>query len=205
MTGNRAVSAGAAVAAGLLIASCSTSGPDPSEPSTSSTVASSPTTTGAEVTTDPAELAAEQAVALVPTYVQTIDELYEDPSRPLDDVYAVAVASEATAEATAIQAFRAQGYQQAGRSQVVTATAGPVDLTNDPNAAPEPLLPTVTVTACIDVSQVQATDAGGTSVVAPDRPPYLIQQLMIVNIDYPDAGSWRVTEAPNQQAQSCDG
>ena len=50
-------------------------------------------------TADPAEDARSQAVALVPTYLRTIDDLYLDPSRPLDDIYEVAVDSEATAQA----------------------------------------------------------------------------------------------------------
>jgi hypothetical protein len=142
---------------------------------------------------------------LVPTYLGTIDDLYLDPSRPLDDLYEVAVTPEATAEATAIGTFRSRGYRQAGRSRLVTATADSVDLTTDPAASPSPTLPTVAVTACVDVSQVQATDASGRSVIPADRPRYLVARLTVVNPRYPDASSWRVSEAPNRQAQSCDG
>jgi hypothetical protein len=117
----------------------------------------------------------------------------------------VAVTPEATAQATAIGTFRSQGFRQVGRSELVTATAESVDLTSDPAASPSPIFPTVVVTACLDVSQVQATDASGNSVVPADRPRYLIARLTVVNPDYPDASSWRVSEAPNRQAQSCDG
>ncbi|WP_254781868.1 hypothetical protein [Modestobacter sp. DSM 44400] len=158
-----------------------------------------------ESSTDPAEGAKVQAVGLIPTYLRTIDDLYLEPSRSLDDIYDVAVAPEATAEATAIETFRAQGYRQVGRSQLVTTSASSVDLTNDPAASPSPVLPNVVVTACVDVSQVQAIDQSGTSVVPPDRPRYLVQRLTVVNTNYPDATSWRVSAAPNAQAQSCDG
>lgn len=154
---------------------------------------------------EPVQDAQSQAVALVPTYLGTIDDLYLDPSRPLDDLYEVAVTPEATAEATAIGTFRSQGYRQAGRSRLVTATADSVDLTTDPAASPSPALPTVVVTACVDVSHVQATDASGRSVIPSDRPSYLVARLKVVNPRYPDASSWRVSEAPNRQAQSCDG
>jgi len=155
-------------------------------------------------TADPAQDAQSHAVALVPTYIQTIDDLYLDSSRPLDDIHEVAVAPEATAEATAIGTFRSQGYRQLGRMQLVTASADGVDLETDPAGTPSPILPTVVVTACIDVSLVQAIDKSGDSVVAAGRPRYLISHLTVVNPKYPDASSWRVSEAANRQAQSCD-
>ena len=192
----------AAVAAVLTVSGCSSSG-DGSSAAPTSTTSGSPSS-AAPSTTDPSSDAEAQAVALVPNYLGTIDDLYLDPSRPLDDLYEVAVTPEATAQATAIGTFRSQGFQQIGRSQLVTATAESVDLTPDPAASPSPTLPTVVVTACVDVSQVQATDASGTSVIPADRPRYLVATLTVVNPNYLDASSWRVSEAPNRQAQSCD-
>ena len=139
-------------------------------------------------TPSPAEEAQELAVALVPDYLETIDDLYLDPSLPLDGIHQVAVAPEATAQATAIGKFRSQGYRQTGRSQLVTASAVSVDLSNRPAASPSPVFPTVVVTACVDVSEVGAVDATGQSIVPPDRPRYLIQQLTAVNPHYPDTG-----------------
>lgn len=200
----RAAAAALAVVLGLGVAACSGS-PGTSAASSTSASSSAPSSSAPESSTDPTEEAKSQAVALIPTYLRTIDDLYLDSTRSLDDIYDVAVAPEATAEATAIGAFRSQGYRQVGRSELVTASASSVDLTNDPAASPSPVLPSVVVTACVDVSQVQATDQSGMSVVAPDRPRYLIQRLTVVNTDYPDASSWRVSAAPNTQAQSCDG
>lgn len=203
MVGRRAAAA-AAVALGLTVSSCSSSGDTSSTAPTSAT--SGPSSSSAAPTTaDPSQDAQSQAVALVPTYLRTIDDLYLDPSRPLDDLYEVAVPPEATAEATAIGTFRSQGYRQVGRSQLVTASADSVDLATDPAASPSASLPTVVVTACVDVSQVQATDASGNSIIPADRPRYLVARLTVVNPHYPDASSWRVSEAPNRQAQSCDG
>jgi hypothetical protein len=193
----------AAVAAVLTVSGCSSSGDGSSTAPTST--ASGSSSSAAPSTTDPSSDAVAQAVAFVPAYLGTIDDLYLDPSRPIDDLYEVAVTPEATTQATAIGTFRSQGYRQVGRSQLVTATAESVDLTTDPAASPSPTLPTVVVTACVDVSQVQATDASGTSVIPADRPRYLVARLTVVNPNYPDASSWRVSEAPNRQAQSCDG
>jgi hypothetical protein len=199
----RAAVAAAAVAVVFTVSSCSSTG-DASSTAPTST-ASVTSSSAAPTTTDPSDDARSQAVALVPTYVRTIDDLYLDPSRPLDDIYEVAVAPEATAQATAIGTFRSQGLRQVGRSQLVTATAESVDLTTDPAASPSPTLPTVVVTACVDVSEVQATNASGNSVIPADRPRYLISRLTVVNPNYPDPSAWKVSEAPNRQAQSCDG
>ncbi|WP_233488934.1 hypothetical protein [Blastococcus sp. TF02-09] len=194
----------AAVVAVLTISGCSSSGGGASTAPTRTTTPG-PSSSAAPSATDPADEARAQAVEFLPTYVQTIDDLYLDPTRPLDDLYEVAVAPEATNQATAIGTFRSQGYRQVGRSELVTATADSVDLTTDSAASPSSAAPTVVVTACVDVEQVQATDASGTSVVPADRPRYLVARLTVVNPDYPDASGWRVSEAPNRQAQSCDG
>ena len=204
VTATRARAAALAVLLASGVAACSSS-PEPSTAPSPPTTSSPAASTAATTSTDPGGEAEAQALALVPTYFQVIDDLYLDPSRSLDDVYRVAVAPEATSEATAIQTFRSQGYRQAGRAQLVRTAVSSADLTGDDAASPAPVLPTVIVTACVDLSQVQATDANGVSVVPADRPRYLIAQVSVVNIDYPDSASWRVSAAPNTQAQSCDG
>lgn len=197
--------AGAAAALLALTASGCSSSSDPGSSSSPTSGTSTPQTSSSSPTTSsPAEEAQAAAVELVPEYLRTIDDLYLDPSLPLDGIYQVAVAPEATAQATAIGKFRSQGYRQTGRSQLVTASAASVDLSNTPAASPSPVFPTIVVTACVDVSQVDAVDATGQSIVPPDRPRYLVQQLTVVNPDYPDTSSWRVSEAPNRQAESCD-
>ena len=198
-----AVGAAAALVA-LMVSGCSSSSdPAPSSSPTSGT-STSQTSSTSPTTPSPTEEAQALAVALVPDYLGTIDDLYLDPSLPLDEIYQVAVAPEATAQATAIGKFRSLGYRQTGRSQLVTASAVSVDLSSSPAASPSPVFPTVVVTACVDVGQVDAVDASGTSVVPSGRPRYLIHQLTVVNPNYPDTSSWQVSEAPNRQAQSCD-
>jgi hypothetical protein len=201
----RTATAGAAAMLLALTASgCSSSSDAGPWSSPTSGTPTSETSSPSPTTSSPTEEAQAAAVALVPDYLETIDDLYLDPSLHLDEIYQVAVAPEATAQATAIGKFRSQGYRQTGRSQLVNASAVSVDLSSSPAASPSPVFPTVVVTACVDVSQVGAVDATGQSIVPSDRPRYLIQQLTVVNPDYPDTSSWRVSEAPNRQAQSCD-
>jgi hypothetical protein len=200
----RATAGVAAVILALTASGCSSSSDPGSSSSPTSGTSTSQTSSPLSATPSPFEEAQALAVALVPDYLGTIDDLYLDSSLPLDGIYQVAVAPEATAQATAIGKFRSQGYRQSGRSQLVTVSAASTDLSNSPAASPSPVLPTVVVTACVDVGQVDAIDASGTSIVPPGRPRYLIQQLTVVNPNYPDTSSWRVSAAPNRQAQSCD-
>jgi hypothetical protein len=200
----RATATAAAVVLGLTGSACSSSGGASSTAPTSST-SSPPSSSAVPTTASPSQDAQSQAVALVPTYLGTIDDLYLDPSRALDDIYQIAVAPDAVAEATAIGKFRAQGYRQTGRMQLVSASAGSVDLMNSPAASLSPVLPSVVVIACVDVSQVGAVDATGQSIVPSDRPRYLVEQLTVVNPHYPDPSSWRVSTASNRQERSCGG
>jgi hypothetical protein len=200
----RATATATAVVLGFTLSGCSSSS-DASSTARTSATSSPPASSAAPTTADPSQDAQSQAVAFVPTYLGTIDDLYLDPSRALDEIYQVAVAPDAVTEATAIGKFRAQGYRQTGRVQLVSASAGSVDLTNSPAASPSPVLPTVVVTACVDVSQVGAVDATGQSIVPADRPRYLIEQLTVVNPHYPDPSSWRVSTASNRQERSCGG
>jgi hypothetical protein len=112
----RATAAAGALAVALAAAGCSSSGNSVSSKSGSAR-SNSPSTSAALATTKPTDDAHAQAVAFVPTYLRVIDDLHLDPSRPLDDIYRVAVAPEAIAEATAIGRLRSRGYNRsAGRS-----------------------------------------------------------------------------------------
>ena len=187
---------------GLAVSACSSS-PDPSKASASTTPFRSATATATEP--DAQQTARTQVIAFIPAYLRMIDDLHSDANRPLDDIYQVATTPEANTEATAIGKFRAQGYRQTGQSRLVAASADRVSLGTNASASPSPSTPTVVVTACVDVSHVDAVDSSGHSVVTPGRPGYLVEELTVVNPHYPDAASWRVSEAPNRQAQSCSG
>src|SRR3954447_13749487 len=132
--------AGASALAIILVsgvAACSTSTATSAAPSTRAT-SNAPSSSAANSSVAPSEASAAQAVALIPTYLQVIDDLYLESSRSLDDVYEVAVAPEATSEANAIGTFRTQEYRQVGRAQLVTSSVSSVDLTTDPTASPSP-------------------------------------------------------------------
>lgn len=196
-------------AALVVVTGCSSSGggkptdsPTSSLPSTSSSTSDSPTISSPPA--DPIKVAVTQAEAFVPTYLAELDKLYLDPTKPLNDIYQVATGDEARTEIVGIGKFRSQNYRQTGRSVLAHVTAGKVDLANDPKANP-PKFPSVSIIACVDVSGVGALDAKGKSIVPANRKKYLISTLTIVNIKYPSSAAWRVSAAPNKQADSCSG
>lgn len=196
--------AATAAAIGILtVAGCASSSGPSSTGTPNATTLTPSARTSVPQSSNPSQEAQARVLAFVPTYLRTVDDLYLDQSRPLDDIYQVAVAPDASTEATAIGKFRAQGYRQMGRTRLVSASAQSVDLTSDPSASPSPSPPHFVVTACVDVGQVTAVDASGRSLVPPGRPRYLIERLTVVNASYPDPASWRVSEAPNTQAQTC--
>jgi hypothetical protein len=198
----RATATAAAAVLGLAVSACSSSGNASSTAPTSAT--SSASSSAAPTTANRSQEAQSEAVAFVSNYLGMIDDLRLDPSRPLDDIYQVAVAPEATAQASAIGELRSHDYRQTGRSRLVTAAVEGAPGNSDAAAAPPGLL-TVVVSACVDVTGVGAVDAAGQSVVPPGRPGFLIAQLTMVNPRQIDASSWRVSEAVNRQAQSCSG
>jgi hypothetical protein len=176
----------------------------PTSPTTDPSSSTDPPTT-APPQTSPAAVASAQAVALVPTYLKTLDDLAVDPTLSLNRLHDVTVSPEFTIQVAGIAKFRAKGYRQVGQVELVKTTVSQVSLENRPTASPSPQWPTVGVTACVDVSRVEAHDANGKSVVQPGRPDFLIERLTVTNRRYPDPTGWRVSHAPNKQAASCDG
>lgn len=153
----------------------------------------------------PTDLAKVQALAIVPVYLETIDELYNDPKVPLNNLYNVSAQPDALVELKAIGLSRSYGNRQSGRVKLVRARVTGVNLTNMPKAKPHPVFPTVSVVACIDVSGVRGVGPTGRSLVPANRPRYQIEQLTVLNLSYPRAAGWRVSNSPNKQANSCDG
>ena len=154
--------------------------------------------------TDANSIAARQATAFVPTYLAGLDKLYSDPTDSINDIYLVAVQPEATNEALGIAKYRASNYRQSGSQHLITVSGPSVHMSGLGGNSGNASYPTVQLTACVDVSAVTVTDAQGERVGNPDKPTYLIESLTIVNINYPAAAGWRVSDAPNRPASACD-
>jgi PBP1b-binding outer membrane lipoprotein LpoB len=98
---------------------------------------SSPATTTPSATPpSPTDLAKVQALAMVPVYLKTIDELYNDSRIPLNNLYDVSAQPDALVELKAIGLSRSNGNRQSGTVTLVRATVNGVDLNNRPKAKP---------------------------------------------------------------------
>jgi hypothetical protein len=205
------LAAGTALVAAALIAltACSSSGGKPSKttPPTSTSTSSTPPTSTPPTTSstpaDPSQRAVAEATAFVPIYEAELDTLYSNPTVSINDIYLVAVQPEATDDALGIAKYRQSNYRQAGSQKLVKVSGVSVHMSGLGGPSATAKYPTVQLTACVDVSGVKVTDAKGHPVGNPKNPPYLIESLTIVNIKYPSASGWRVSKAPNKQAQSC--
>jgi hypothetical protein len=181
---------------------------DPSPPATSPPLSANPDPTSptpSPTSVSPTDDASAQAVALVPKYLKTIDALFIDPTLSLNRLHEVTTANEFKVEVATLVSFRRKGYVQSGSTKLVTTTVSRVNLARQAALRTSSRVPTVSVVACVDVSGVQVADAKGTSVVPADRPKFLIEHLTITNRSYPDPTGWRVSDAPNKQAASCNG
>lgn len=217
-TRTKTAAVGAAALTVLALAGCTKSSNASPAPHTTTptTAASSPdrTSNAAPTTSSPAprttastapdEVARQQAAALVRKYQRVLDQAYQDPSREAAQLDTVAMDQELTNQIRGVNLLVESGGRQYGHSRVVTLAPGFVSLQYKPHATPR-ILPTVRVTACVDVRRIKAVDAHGHSITPADRPPFYIETLTVQNFRYPDASTWRVVSAPNRGAKSCVG
>jgi hypothetical protein len=197
---------GPAGAAGLLLLALLTGchSAAPAATSANSTRATSATLPSpAQATSGEAAAAASAAaVALVPTYLAALDELYSNPRVGYQKLYAVAVSPEASVQIRGIGGFRGRGWRQTGAAKLLRTTVTKVTVPGAPTRT-HPV--TVHVRACVDVGAIDVKDAKGRSVATRGAPRYLIERLVVINVNKLDPSGWRVQDAPNQQARSCAG
>ncbi|MBD3783711.1 MAG: DUF4101 domain-containing protein [Micrococcales bacterium] len=133
-------------------------------PSASQTQSSSPVaSTGATASVSPTTEDADQrdlrlAGEAVVEYWAEVDQLAASPDSSIDDLKTVAADQAFAQQRVAVDAYRAKGWTQVGTASVtsVRATAG-----KGAN---------FTVSACVDVSEIDFLDEEGESQVNPDRP-----------------------------------
>jgi hypothetical protein len=207
---SRKVAVAVVLITGVLATACSSSSaPKPATASAGSSappsVAATPTVATAPSSPSPKsarDLAAAEVVTFVPSYYASIDRLASSLMLSLNELDSITTGANTTLEKTALAEYRANGWAQQGKTVVVATEVSDVDLTNEPTATP-PVLPTVHVTACIDVTKVRAIDKTGKSVTLPTRADFFVESLTVVNVAYPSSSGWRVRSARNKGASSC--
>lgn len=204
MTNVRSVTISATVALLLVAgAGCADSGNDP--PSTRPTAASkSPTTTSSSSapTTD-SDIAAAAADSVVREYFAVVDDLRQQPEKPLTALSAVATSGELSAQQRLIQSERRRGLKQVGDTRISGLEVQSVNLDkSDPKAGK---VPTAQVDVCWNVSDVDVVDKSGKSVVSPSRPDSGWIRFTVANYHWstdPDGG-WRVASSQDLKQTPC--
>ena len=208
MNGRVAVSLALAVAVLSAATGCTGSKGDTAKTSSGATTTTSstspPPSSSSSAPPTPSEIAKSQVVKFLPTYYATLDRLASSATLSLNLLDSVATGANAIQEKTALAQYRENGWIQIGTTVLTATKVTGVNLASDHSSSPQKL-PTVLVTTCIDVSDVREVDKKGRTVTLPTRPNFFVEKLTVVNLRYPSATGWRVSEAPNKGATSCAG
>lgn len=194
----RTHTATAATAAALLAAlagcnSASEAAP-PGVKTASPSASPSPTSSSSPVATAPATAEQQAAVLAQQTvhqYLLVTDQLGADPSGDPAVLKTVAVGSSLVEANNAVINSRAKARHQIGGTAVVSMTVDRVDLRLDAQRQP-PVIPTVAVKICYDVSGLNVVDGTGKSVVTTERKDRALEVFGVANYNYPDPKGWRV-------------
>lgn len=170
----------------------------PPSPSVSETVASpSPSPTS------PEDEASASAVEAVTAYYSTIDSLRQDTEAPINNLEAVAVSTQLSAQQKFLASQRNDGLHQVGDTKVIETKIQSVSLDNsDPSAG---RVPSVTIDVCWDVSGADLLDTDGKSVVPADRADRGWTRLTVANYSWETdpEGGWRVAGGKDVEKAPC--
>ncbi len=168
--------------------------PSPSSPATASATTTPPTDT---------EVASEAASARLRGYFATVDQLRQQPTRPIGQLSAVAISTQLAAQKRLIQGQRSSGLRQTGSTTIAKLIVQSVNLVNTGRKAGK--VPTVQIDVCYDVSGVDVLDSDGKSVVGPGRPDTGWVRFLVANYKFKAApkGGWRVASGTDLKRAPC--
>lgn len=184
-----------AVAAGCAQSPGADPGPAPSGTKT--------TSSGETPKQSESEVAADAAKQTVEHYFATVDKLGQQDDEPLSELGKVAVSRQLSVLRNTIGQQRKAGQHQTGSTKVAQMKVQSVNLDNSDPAAGK--VPTVTIDACWDVSDVDVVDKNGKSIVSPNRPDTAWTRYTVANYhwsDHPTDG-WRVASGQDLKQSPC--
>lgn len=149
------------------------------------------------------EVAADAAKQTVEDYFATVDKLGQQDDEPLSELGKVAVSRQLSVLRNTIGQQRKAGQHQTGSTKVAQMKVQSVNLDNSDPAAGK--VPTVTIDACWDVSDVDVVDKNGKSIVSPNRPDTAWTRYTVANYhwsDHPTDG-WRVASGQDLKQSPC--
>ena len=166
----------------------------------------SPTPTSSTSATAPptdSEAAAEAASGVVRKYFGVLDQLRQQPAKPLTVLSSVVTSSQLSAEKKLISSERDKDLRQVGDTEIAELRVQSVNLDNsDPSSGK---VPTVAIDVCWDVGHADLVDESGTSVVSPSRPPTGWTRYAVANYHWsanPTDG-WRIATSQDLKQTPC--
>lgn len=180
--------------AALVVVAMGACANDANEPSAGPS-SPAPTTTTPTPPSD-SEVASEAASAVVRKYFATVDLVRQDPSRPANDLDAVASSTQLTAQKKLLKNQRDADLRQVGETKVVELSVESMNL-----ASPA----TAVIDVCWDVSAVDVVDGSGKSVVTPERKEVGWTRLTVTNDKWETAPTdgWRVSGGSDLEQEPC--
>jgi hypothetical protein len=193
----------ASTLAGLLVlgltAACNNDNGDESviddnPPSDTTPVSTEPTSEPAT----PKEKAAEAAKQAIRDYYRVSNATTAHAHRVSEKVFPrVAVYQGINELHNQLVTYRREGIRTVGTPVITDMKVRTVKLAYKPNQQP-PLIPTVVIDICNDVSEANVVDKTGHSVVDPSRPDSFQIQIWVYNYDWPDSDGWKVGDTETE-------
>ena len=189
----------------VLAAGCN-SDPTP-RPSATTSATSNPSTKSPTPTPTPSP---EGAVALkaeevVRSYLHAQTSCLTDPANTEVTCFdPVAIGTELVNLKNALTGAKAMETRVVGEIAIASIAPRGVELNSDPAASP-PVVPTVIFGVCADLSDYNAVDKAGKSIVPPDRAAVIPLEVSVYNYEYPDQTKWRVGYVVPAKDLACGG
>lgn len=148
------------------------------------------------------ERAAAAAEDRVRSYFATLDDLRQNPQRPLDDLREVASSIQLSSQRMLLQKERRDRLRQVGETRIVEVQVQSVNLQgSDPRSGD---VPTVSVDVCWDVAGADLVDENGVSVVSSERANVGWTRFTVANYQRDaKANGWRVASGQDLEKAPC--
>jgi hypothetical protein len=189
----------------VVVTGCTGDGDEPraSRPSTLTSSSPTPMTTTAAPPQTASEAASVVASNVMRSYFTVLDELRQEPGRPVSALSKVATSIQLSAQETLLRRERSQGLHQFGDTKIGDLKVQSVNLDNSDPAAGE--VPTVVIDVCWDVSHADLVDRTGKSVVKPNRTDIGWTRYTVANYHWDSnrARGWRVASGLDLKQAPC--
>lgn len=196
----------ALMALALLLASCTRDGVNTTPTNTALTATSvnptvPPTATAASTSLEmEAALHAEEVAR---AYYRAQTSCLADPKSADPTCFdSVAIGTELLNMHNALAAAQQMQTKVVGEIRVDVVTQVRISLADDTKATP-PVVPTVALRVCRDLSNFNVVDKDGNSIVPPGRKPRGVDVLSLYNYHYPNPATWRVGYVASDGGATC--